>query len=152
MWARAIHDATDRAGIQELLINAELMDRPQAQDVQVIVEGPGHVPIDEIATTVQLMKRVTNNKPFYMLRPTVTDIAHGYDDRVATIGAAISSSLGADLICYVTPAEHLALPTPEVVYVGVISSRIAAHIGNMVKLKKTRTADLEMGHARREPD
>ena len=112
MRAGAIHDATDRAGIQELLINAELADKAHAQDVQVIVEGPGHVPIDEIATNVQLMKRVTNNKPFYMLGPIVTDIAPGYDDRVAAIGAAISSSLGADFICYVTPAEHLALPTP----------------------------------------
>src|SRR5512136_386372 len=152
MRAGAIHDATDRAGIQELLINAELADKAHAQDVQVIVEGPGHVPIDEIATNVQLMKKVTNNKPFYMLGPIVTDIAPGYDDRVAAIGAAISSSLGADFICYVTPAEHLALPTPAEVYEGVISSRIAAHIGDMIKLKKTREADLEMGHARRELD
>ena len=132
MRAGAIHDATDRAGIQELLINAELADKAHAQDVQVIVEGPGHVPIDEIATNVQLMKRVTNNKPFYMLGPIVTDIAPGYDDRVAAIGAAISSSLGADFICYVTPAEHLALPTPEEVFEGVISSRIAAHVGDMI--------------------
>ncbi len=152
MRAGAIHDATDRAGIQELLINAELADKAHAHDVQVIVEGHGHVPIDEIATNVQLMKRVTNNKPFYMLGPIVTDIAPGYDDRVAAIGAAISSSLGADLICYVTPAEHLALPTPEEVYEGVMSSRIAAHIGDMVKLRKTREADLEMGHARRDLD
>ena len=86
------------------------------------------------------MKRVTNNKPFYMLGPIVTDIAPGYDDRVAAIGAAISSSLGADFICYVTPAEHLALPTPEEVYEGVMSSRIAAHVGDMIKLKKTREA------------
>ena len=152
MRAGAIHDATDRAGIQELLINAELADKAHAQDVQVIVEGPGHVPIDEIATNVQLMKRVTNHKPFYMLGPIVTDIAPGYDDRVAAIGAAISSSLGADFICYVTPAEHLALPTPEEVYEGVMSSRIAAHVGDMVKLKKTRDLDLEMGHARRDLD
>ena len=152
MRAGAIHDATDRAGIQELLINAELADKAHNENVQVIVEGPGHVPIDEIATNVQLMKRVTNNKPFYMLGPIVTDIAPGYDDRVAAIGAAISSSLGADFICYVTPAEHLALPTPEEVYEGVMSSRIAAHVGDMVKLKKTRDADLEMGHARRDLD
>jgi phosphomethylpyrimidine synthase len=98
------------------------------------------------------MKRVTNNKPFYMLGPLVTDIAPGYDDRVAAIGAAISSSCGADFICYVTPAEHLALPTPEEVYEGVMSSRIAAHVGDMIKLKKTRDLDLEMGHARRDLD
>ena len=87
-----------------------------------------------------------------MLGPLVTDIAPGYDDRVAAIGASVSSAAGADFICYVTPAEHLALPTPEEVYEGVISSRIAAHVGDMVKLPKTREADLEMGHARRDLD
>lgn len=152
MRAGAIHDATDRAGIQELLINAELADKAHADGVQVIVEGPGHVPLDEIQANVVLEKRVTNRKPFYMLGPLVTDIAPGYDDRVAAIGAAISSACGADFICYVTPAEHLALPTPEEVYEGVISSRIAAHVGDMIKLKKTRDADLEMGHARRDLD
>ncbi|MCX6693338.1 MAG: phosphomethylpyrimidine synthase ThiC [Methanomicrobiales archaeon] len=149
MRAGAVHDATDRAQIQELLINAELADKAHAEGVQVIVEGPGHIPIDEIQTNVILQKRVTNRKPFYMLGPLVTDIAPGYDDRVAAIGAALSSSYGADFICYVTPAEHLALPTPEEVYEGVISSRIAAHVGDMVKLKH-RDADLEMGHARRD--
>jgi phosphomethylpyrimidine synthase len=151
MRAGAIHDATDRAAIQELIINAELADQAHAAGVQVIVEGPGHIPIDEIETNVVLQKRVSNRKPFYMLGPIVTDIAPGYDDRVAAIGAAISSSHGADFICYVTPAEHLALPTPEEVYEGVISTRIAAHVGDMVKLKK-RDADLEMGHARRALD
>lgn len=151
MRAGAVHDATDRAQIQELLINAELADKAHAEGVQVIVEGPGHIPIDEIETNVVLQKRVTNRKPFYMLGPLVTDIAPGYDDRVAAIGAAISSSYGADFICYVTPAEHLALPTVEEVFEGVISSRIAAHVGDMIKLKK-RDADLEMGHARRDLD
>ncbi|MEI6292430.1 MAG: phosphomethylpyrimidine synthase ThiC, partial [Methanomicrobiales archaeon] len=152
MRAGAVHDATDRAAVQELLINAELADQAHAEGVQTIVEGPGHIPLDEIEANVVLMKRVTNNKPFYMLGPLVTDIAPGYDDRVAAIGAAISSSLGADFICYVTPAEHLALPTVEEVYEGVMSSRIAAHVGDMIKLKKTRAADLEMGHARRDLD
>jgi len=151
MRAGAVHDATDRAQIQELLINAELADKAHAQGVQAIVEGPGHIPVDEIETNVVLQKRVTHRKPFYMLGPLVTDIAPGYDDRVAAIGAALSSSYGADFICYVTPAEHLALPTPEEVYEGVISSRIAAHVGDMIKLKK-RDADLEMGHARRDLD
>ena len=151
MRAGAVHDATDRAQIQELLINAELADKAHAEGVQVIVEGPGHIPIDEIETNVVLQKRVTNRKPFYMLGPLVTDIAPGYDDRVAAIGAAISSSYGADFICYVTPAEHLALPTVDEVFEGVISSRIAAHVGDMIKLKK-RDADLEMGHARRDLD
>lgn len=152
MRAGAVHDATDRAAIQELIINAELADKAHNENIQVIVEGPGHVPMDEIAANVTLMKRVTNNKPFYMLGPLVTDIAPGYDDRVAAIGAAISSACGADFICYVTPAEHLALPTPEEVYEGVMSSRIAAHVGDMIKLKKTRDLDLEMGHARRDLD
>ena len=152
MRAGACHDATDRAAIQELLINAELADQATAAGVQCILEGPGHIPLDEIKTNVQLEKRVTNNKPFYMLGPLVTDIAPGYDDRVAAIGASVSSAAGADFICYVTPAEHLALPTPEEVYEGVMSSRIAAHVGDMVKLPKTREADLEMGHARRDLD
>lgn len=152
MRAGACHDATDRAAIQELLINAELADQAHAAGVQCIMEGPGHIPLDEIAANVQLEKRVTNNKPFYMLGPLVTDIAPGYDDRVAAIGASVSSAAGADFICYVTPAEHLALPTPEEVYEGVMSSRIAAHVGDMVKLPKTREMDLEMGHARRDLD
>ncbi|HJK01298.1 MAG TPA: phosphomethylpyrimidine synthase ThiC [Methanocorpusculum sp.] len=152
MRAGACHDATDRAAIQELLINAELADQAHAAGVQCIMEGPGHIPLDEIAANVQLEKRVTNNKPFYMLGPLVTDIAPGYDDRVAAIGASVSSAAGADFICYVTPAEHLALPTPAEVYEGVISSRIAAHVGDMVKLPKTRERDLEMGHARRDLD
>lgn len=151
MRAGAVHDATDRAQVQELLINAELADKAHDRGIQVIVEGPGHIPIDEIQANVILQKRVTNRKPFYMLGPLVTDIAPGYDDRVAMIGASLSSSYGADFICYVTPAEHLALPTPEEVYEGVISSRIAAHVGDMVKLGK-RDDDLEMGHARRDLD
>ncbi len=151
MRAGAVHDATDRAQVQELLINAELADKAHDLGIQVIVEGPGHIPIDEIQANVILQKRVTNRKPFYMLGPLVTDIAPGYDDRVAMIGASLSSSYGADFICYVTPAEHLALPTPEEVYEGVISSRIAAHVGDMVKLDK-RDDDLEMGHARRDLD
>jgi len=151
MRAGAVHDATDRAQIQELILNAELGDRAHAKGIQVIIEGPGHIPIDEIETNVVLQKRVTNRKPFYMLGPLVTDIAPGYDDRVAAIGASLSSAYGADFICYVTPSEHLALPTPEEVYEGVISSRIAAHVGDMIKLKK-RDDDLEMGHARRDLD
>ncbi len=152
MRAGACHDATDRAAIQELLINAELADKAHDFGVQCIMEGPGHIPLDEIEANVKLEKRVTNDKPFYMLGPLVTDIAPGYDDRVAAIGASVSSAAGADFICYVTPAEHLALPTPEEVYEGVMSSRIAAHVGDMVKLPRTRAADLEMGHARRDLD
>ncbi|KAF5412097.1 MAG: Phosphomethylpyrimidine synthase [Candidatus Methanocomedens sp.] len=151
MRAGAVHDATDRAQIQELVINSELADKAHEAGVQAIVEGPGHVPIDEIKTNVTLMKRMSGDKPFYMLGPLVTDIAPGYDHIVTAIGASISSAAGCDFLCYVTPAEHLALPNVEDVRTGVITSRIAAHIGDMVKLGK-RDQDLAMGRARRDLD
>ncbi|MGP8321270.1 MAG: phosphomethylpyrimidine synthase ThiC [Methanosarcinaceae archaeon] len=151
MRAGAVHDATDRAQIQELVMNAELADKAHAEGVQVIVEGPGHVPIDEIETNVKLMKSMTNDKPFYMLGPLVTDIAPGYDHIVTAIGASMSSAAGADFLCYVTPAEHLALPNLEDVKTGVMASRIAAHIGDMIKLGK-RDQDLAMARARSKLD
>ena len=149
MRAGAIHDSTDRAQIQELIINSELSDRSHEAGVQTMVEGPGHIPIDEIETNVKLMKRLSGEKPFYMLGPLVTDIAPGYDHIVAAIGASLSSAYGADFICYVTPAEHLALPNVEDVRQGVITARIAAHIGDMIK-NDDRQSDLEMGRARRD--
>ncbi|OYT62601.1 thiamine biosynthesis protein ThiC [Methanosarcinales archaeon ex4572_44] len=149
MRAGAVHDATDRAQIQELIINSELSDRAYDYGVQVIVEGPGHVPLDEIKANVILEKRLSGERPFYMLGPLVTDIAPGYDHIVAAIGASISSACGADFICYVTPAEHLALPNPAEVREGVIAARIAAHIGDMVKNGR-REEDLAMGRARRD--
>lgn len=151
MRAGAVHDSTDRAQIQELIINSELSDQAHEQGVQVIVEGPGHIPVDEIEANVTLQKRLSNEKPFYMLGPLVTDIAPGYDHIVAAIGASMSSAYGADFICYVTPAEHLALPNVEDVRRGVKTARIAAHVGDMIKLDK-RDDDLEMGHARRDLD
>ncbi|HYB59043.1 MAG TPA: phosphomethylpyrimidine synthase ThiC [Candidatus Acidoferrales bacterium] len=151
MRAGAVHDSTDRAQIQELIINAELSDKAHEFGVQTIVEGPGHIPVDEIEANVVLQKRLTGEKPFYMLGPLVTDVAPGYDNIVAAVGAALSSSYGADFICYVTPAEHLALPYPEDVRMGVMSARIAAHIGDMIKLG-SRNDDLEMAHARNEVD
>ncbi|MGA7075985.1 MAG: phosphomethylpyrimidine synthase ThiC [Halobacteriota archaeon] len=151
MRAGAVHDSTDRAQIQELVINAELSDKAHEFGVQTIVEGPGHIPVDEIQANVVLQKRLTRDKPFYMLGPLVTDIAPGYDNIVAAIGAALSSSYGADFICYVTPAEHLALPYPEDVRLGVISARIAAHVGDMIKLG-SRDDDLKMAQARNELD
>ncbi|MGB8310513.1 MAG: phosphomethylpyrimidine synthase ThiC [Halobacteriota archaeon] len=147
MRAGAVHDSTDRAQIQELIINSELSDKAHECGVQTMIEGPGHIPIDEIEANVILQKRLSGEKPFYMLGPLVTDIAPGYDNIVSSIGAALSSSYGADFICYVTPAEHLALPYPEDVRQGVITARIAAHVGDMIKLGR-RDADLEMGHAR----
>jgi phosphomethylpyrimidine synthase len=147
--AGAVHDSTDRAQMQELIVNAELADRAQAAGVQTIVEGPGHIPIDEIEANVRVMKRMTGERPFYMLGPLVTDIAPGHDHLVAAVGASLSSAYGADFICYVTPAEHLALPNVEDVREGVITARIAAHIGDMIKLG-AREQDLEMGRARRD--
>jgi phosphomethylpyrimidine synthase len=151
MRAGAVHDSTDRAQIQELIINSELAEQAFSEGVQTIVEGPGHIPLDEIEANVILMKRLSNEKPFYMLGPLVTDIAPGYDNIVAAIGASLSSAYGADFICYVTPAEHLALPNVEDVKTGVMSARLAAHIGDMIKYGK-REQDLEMGHARRDLD
>ncbi|HII07092.1 MAG TPA: phosphomethylpyrimidine synthase ThiC [Methanotrichaceae archaeon] len=149
MRAGAVHDATDRAQIQELIINSELADKAHDFGVQTIVEGPGHIPIDEIEANVKVMKRLSGERPFYMLGPLVTDIAPGYDHMVAAIGASLSSAYGADFICYVTPAEHLALPNVEDVREGVMASRIAAHVGDMIK-NGTRDQDLAMGRARRD--
>jgi phosphomethylpyrimidine synthase len=149
MRAGAIHDSTDRAQIQELIMNSELSDTAHEAGVQTIVEGPGHIPLDEIEANVILMKRLSGEKPFYMLGPLVTDIAPGYDHIVAAIGASLSSAYGADFICYVTPAEHLALPNLDDVRQGVITARIAAHIGDMVK-NKDRQRDMDMGRARRD--
>ena len=151
MRAGAIADSTDRAQIQELVINAELAQQARESGVQVMVEGPGHIPIDEIEANVILQKSLTNEAPFYMLGPIVTDVAAGYDHVASAIGASLSSAYGADFICYVTPAEHFGLPFPEDVREGVIYSKIATHIGDMIKLNK-RGADLEVAHARRDLD
>ncbi len=152
MRAGAIHDATDRAQIQELIINIELAETARNMGVQTMVEGPGHIPIDEIETNVVLQKKMSREAPFYMLGPISTDIAPGYDHITAAIGAAMAASYGTDFICYVTPAEHLALPNPEDVKTGVISARIAAHVGDMIKLKDTRRQDWKMAEARRNLD
>lgn len=149
--AGAIHDSTDRVQIQELIINCELAETGRNMGCQTMVEGPGHIPIDEIEANIILEKKMSGESPFYMLGPITTDIAPGYDHITSAIGAALSSAYGADFICYVTPAEHLGLPFPEDVKQGVITARIAAHIGDMVKLKK-RDRDREMSIARRDLD
>ena len=146
--AGAIHDATDRVQIQELLINCELAEKGREMGCQTMVEGPGHVPINEIEANIIMEKKMSGESPFYMLGPITTDIAPGYDHITAAIGASLSSAYGADFICYVTPAEHLGLPYPEDVREGVIASRIAAHVGDMIKLKRT-DADKAMAKARR---
>ncbi|MFY1112593.1 MAG: phosphomethylpyrimidine synthase ThiC [Methanosarcinaceae archaeon] len=153
MRAGATHDATDRAQIQELIINTELGQRAHDAGVQVIIEGPGHIPLDQIETNVKIMKEMSDHKPFYMLGPLATDIAPGYDHIVTAIGASLAASYGCDFLCYVTPAEHLALPNLEDVITGVKTSKIAAHIGDMVKYpERARQWDLDMGRARRDLD
>src|SRR5919108_3900798 len=131
--AGAIHDSSDRAQIQELLINCELAEIGREMGCQMLVEGPGHVPLDEIAGNIQLQKRMSGGAPYYMLGPISTDVAPGFDHITAAIGAAQSSRFGADLICYITPAEHLALPNEEDVRQGVKAAKIAAYIGDMNK-------------------
>jgi phosphomethylpyrimidine synthase len=151
--AGAIHDSSDRAQIQELLINCELSELGRDMGCQMLVEGPGHVPLDEIEGNIQLQKRMSGGAPYYMLGPIATDITPGYDHISAAIGAAQSSRFGADLICYITPAEHLALPNEEDVAMGVKAARIAAYIGDMNKYpEKGRRRDKEMSKARRDLD
>ncbi len=147
--AGAIHDSTDRVQIQELLINCELAEIGRSAGCQTMVEGPGHIPINEIEANIIMEKKMSGGSPFYMLGPITTDIAPGYDHITAAIGAALSSSYGADFICYVTPSEHLGLPYPEDVREGVIAARIAAHVGDMIKHKKM-DADKAMSKARRD--
>ncbi len=126
-------DATDRAQIHELLTLGELTERAWAQGVQVMIEGPGHVPLHQIAANVQVQKRLCHGAPFYVLGPLVTDIAPGYDHITSAIGGAIAAWHGADFLCYVTPSEHLRLPTLEDVREGVIASRIAAHAADIAR-------------------
>jgi phosphomethylpyrimidine synthase len=126
-------DATDRAQIQELITLGELAKRAYDKNVQVMIEGPGHVPINQIVTNMQIQKRLCNNAPFYVLGPLVTDIAPGYDHITSAIGGALAAMSGADFLCYVTPAEHLRLPDVEDVREGVIVSRIAAHAADIAK-------------------
>jgi len=146
-------DATDRAQIQELLILGELVQRAQEAGVQVMVEGPGHVPLNQIETNIKIQKALCKDAPFYVLGPLVTDIAAGYDHITSAIGGAIAGAAGADFLCYVTPAEHLSLPDPEDVKQGVMASRIAAHAADIVKgVKGAKEWDLEMSKARKKLD
>lgn len=146
-------DATDRAQIQELIILGELVKRCKDAGVQVMVEGPGHVPLNQIQTNMQLEKKICDGAPFYVLGPLVTDIAPGYDHITAAIGGAIAASSGADFICYVTPSEHLGLPTAEDVREGVITARIAGHAADIVKgIPGAMEWDKQMAHARKKRD
>lgn len=129
----SVLDATDRPQIEELLTLSELVKQAREAGVQAMVEGPGHVPLDQVVMNMKLQKRLCQEAPFYVLGPLVTDIAPGYDHIVSAIGGAVAASAGADFLCYVTPAEHLGLPTIEDVKQGLIASRIAAHAADIVK-------------------
>jgi phosphomethylpyrimidine synthase len=143
-------DATDRPQIQELLLLGELTEQAWEEEVQVMIEGPGHVPLDQIETNIRLEKKLCKGAPFYVLGPLVTDIAPGYDHIVCAIGGALAAYHGADFLCYVTPAEHLKLPAPEDVREGVIATRIAGHAADVARgLAKARTWDDEISRARK---
>ncbi len=149
--AGSIGDSFDRAMIQELLINCELAEEGRKMGCQMMVEGPGHVPMDEIEANIILQKRMSNRAPYYMLGPLPSDIGAAYDHVTAAIGAAQSARYGADLVCYITPAEHLALPNEQDVVEGVKVARLAAHIGDLSKYpERTRPRDLAMSKARRD--
>lgn len=143
-------DASDVCQIEELVRLGELTKRAWEKDVQVMVEGPGHMPIDQIAANMKIQQTICQGAPFYVLGPLVTDIAPGYDHITAAIGGAIAAAAGAAFLCYVTPAEHLALPNVEDVRQGIIASRIAAHAADLAKgVPGAREIDDKMAEARR---
>jgi len=143
-------DATDRGQIQETVILGELAKRAFKEGVQVIIEGPGHMPIDQIEANVLLVKKICNNAPFYVLGPLVTDISPGYDHITGAIGGALAGYWGADYLCYLTPSEHLRLPTVDDVREGVIITRIAAHAADIAKgISGAMDKDIEMAKARK---
>jgi phosphomethylpyrimidine synthase len=145
-----LEDATDRAQMQELLTLGELVQRARDAGVQAMVEGPGHVPFDQIEMNMKAAKLICRDAPFYVLGPLVTDVAPGYDHITAAIGGTLAAVAGADFLCYVTPTEHLGLPGPEEVTQGVMASRIAAHAADVAKgFKGAREWDRQMSLARR---
>ncbi len=149
----SVFDATDKPQIDELKILGELARRARKSEVQVMIEGPGHVPFNQIKENILLQKKLCDNAPFYVLGPLTTDIAPGYDHITAAIGGAAAASYGADFLCYVTPAEHLRLPTPQDVFDGVIATRIAAHSGDIAKgVKGALDKDIAMSKYRRALD
>ncbi|MDM8538341.1 phosphomethylpyrimidine synthase ThiC [Desulfobacterales bacterium HSG17] len=148
--AGAIHDSHDRAQMAEMIINCELAELGREMGCQMMVEGPGHVPLDEIEGNIMLEKRMSGNAPYYVLGPLPCDIGAGYDHITAAIGAANSARHGADLICYITPAEHLALPNVEDVREGVRVTRLAVHIGDVAKYPDRREREKQVSLARRD--
>ena len=149
----SIHDSTDAAQVEELIVLGELTRRAWAKHVQVIIEGPGHMAINEIAANMLMQKRLCHGAPFYVLGPLVTDVAPGYDHITSAIGGAIAAANGADFLCFVTPAEHLRLPNLEDTREGIIAARIAAHAADIAKgLPAAREWDDAMSRARADVD
>ncbi len=149
----ALKDATDAAQIQELITLGELTKQAWEKDVQVMIEGPGHVPLNEVETNIKLQKKLCHGAPFYVLGPIVTDIAPGYDHITSAIGGALAAMHGADFLCYVTPAEHLRLPDPADVKEGIIAAKIAAHSADIAKgVPGARDIDDRMSKARADLD
>jgi len=149
----SIADATDNLQLMELMKLGELVKTAREYGVQVMVEGPGHVPINQVETNIQLMKRLCDDAPFYVLGPLVTDIAPGYDHITAAIGGAWAAYFGADFLCYVTPSEHLGLPTVDDVKEGVIALKIAAHAADLARgNREAYEWDYKMSKARKELD
>jgi len=146
-------DATDRTQIEELLTLGELRDRAIEHNVQVIIEGPGHVPLNQVELNVRIEKEICKGAPFYVLGPLVTDIGMGYDHITAAIGGAVAGAAGADFLCYVTPSEHIRLPSIEDVKEGVIVSKLAAHAADVAKgIKGAIDADIKMARCRKALD
>lgn len=149
----SIHDATDASQIKELMVLGELTLRAWEKNVQVIIEGPGHMALNEIKANMLLEKKLCHGAPFYVLGPIVTDVAPGYDHITSAIGASVAASNGADFLCYVTPAEHLRLPNMEDMKEGIIASKIAAHVGDISKdLPGAKAWDNDMSAARQALD
>jgi phosphomethylpyrimidine synthase len=146
----AIEDATDRPQLQELIIIGQLQKRAHAAGVQAMIEGPGHVPLDQIAYNMQIEKHLCNGAPFYVLGPLPIDIGAGFDHIVGAIGGAVAAAAGADMLCYVTPSEHLRLPTVDDVRDGIIAFKIGAACGDISKgVKGARERNFEMSRARK---
>jgi phosphomethylpyrimidine synthase len=149
----SLKDSTDAPQIQELIFLGELTKAAWEQNVQVMIEGPGHVPLNEVVSNMQIQKKLCHGAPFYVLGPVVTDVAPGYDHITSAIGGALAASSGADFLCYVTPAEHLRLPDNKDVKEGIIAARIAAHAADIAKgLPGAIDWDHQMSEARRDLD
>lgn len=149
----SIEDAGDISQIEELVTLGELTTRAWKKDVQVIIEGPGHMPLNQIKSNMEIQQTICKGAPFYVLGPIVTDVAPGYDHITSAIGGAIAATYGASFLCYVTPAEHLRLPTVEDVKEGIIASKIAAHAADVAKgIKGAKDWDYQISEARRNLD